>query len=51
VGFVGGLLGAPLHQFVPVVALGILLVAIRFPTRGRLLGPFQRRYGAGFGAD
>jgi hypothetical protein len=50
-GFVVAFLGGPLEVAAVLFASGTLLAASRFPTRTRILGPFERACGATFAAS
>jgi hypothetical protein len=45
------MLGGPHTWSLPFFALAIVLMAIRFPTRKSILGPFERLHGATFAAS
>jgi hypothetical protein len=47
-GFVLNRLGAPPAQFLPFLAAGTVLAALRFPTASHMLGPYERAHGASF---
>jgi hypothetical protein len=45
------MLGAPMAHALPLMALGTLLAASRFPTVARLVEPFERKAGATFASS
>jgi hypothetical protein len=51
IGFVSHTLGASAQVSVAFFAAGTTLAALRFPTAGRLVAPFERAHGASFAAS
>ncbi|HEY1695690.1 MAG TPA: hypothetical protein VGG39_26160 [Polyangiaceae bacterium] len=51
IGLAMHMLGAPHAWSLPFFALALVLMATRFPTPERILGPFERRHGATFAAS